>query len=357
MKVSDRELIEDLSKNLQELENPGDFINQSDLADKYDMAKSSIHERVKRLASKRYIELSQVRSNLKGSSILNKSKVYVPTDEGLQNYGLSREELGLDTEGPSPTSLKFYDIHNLEIKYKVLDRPDPDPLEWDKVNPMKHGTVQKIKYLENSDGEKLTIQLWEGKNRSTLSIKPKLLARGSESIEELKDKTDEMAHKIRRQLERQDGYKLGLGQKREDDIKYTIRSPELEDLGYIEEGSFTIDRSQGMEELHPDQETEKGKRVMSKAIEGRSLKELAGDEVLDDQKKIEILKEIGELGELFDQVQKNRQIIKTATQGINKLARQQGELTEGFKKLIEMISGEPDQELEPRGEPGGIRYG
>lgn len=350
MKVSDRELLKDLATNLENLEDPKDYLNISDLADKYNMAKVSIRERLKRLEERGEIKLSKIKSDMKKSRILNNSKIYIPTSRGLQNYGISRPELGQSSEGSKETSLELQNTHNLEIKFKVLELPETPVVDWDnREDPVElnNGVKQYIKRDTNEDGERITLILTRGKDNHSIKIKPKLLAR-EETVEDLNKEIDKIAQEYRRELERR-GYKLGLGQKNDSEVKYTIRSPALEDLGYIEGGNFTIDRSEDVGEYHPDTGSERGNRVVAKALDGSTLEEL------EDKDPLEILEETGELGELFTEIEKNRKIQKQTIQGIKEIAQQQGRLAQSFNDLLEEIKG-PSERIDRGNAPGGM-YG
>jgi len=354
MKVSNKELLEALTKNLKSLEDPSQYLNISDLAQRYEMRSQSMGERLKRLKKKGLVKLSKVRSDLKKSTILNKSKIYIPTSQGLEKYGIPRPESGFSSVGPKDTKLELKNIHRLEISFKVLSLPSRDRIDWDnKEDPIElnNGVKQFIKRDENEDGERITMILYKGKNNSTLVIKPKLLARGTEGVEELKEEIDRIAHEYRRSLERR-GYRLGLGQKNDNGTKYTLRSPVLEDLGYLEAGNFTIDRSEGVEEIHPKTGSEKGNRVVAQALDGSTLEELK------EMDPIEILEETGQVGELFTEIEKNRKIQLKAIKGVKEIAKQQGQLAQSFNDLLEEIKGVDQRGPEiDRGEPGRSMYG
>ena len=212
----------------------------SDIARKYDMHRSSVSDRLQKLAEEGYIELSQRKTDDMTNYLFQRCKVYKPTREGLEYGGLG-SMLGKLTAGPESWEVK--DLHGkLTITYEIKDRPLQDPVEWDKINKLNNGVEQKIKKIGPSEGSGGTIEM-TGRDDPTLTLKPRL--KGTKT-DDLKERLNALVWSVYQRFTNK-GYHLGIPEQK-GEAKWSLVSDELPEPGEYE--NFTIDESDGRE-CHP----------------------------------------------------------------------------------------------------------
>lgn len=350
-KITDEEILEELLQNNKDLENPKDYTVQKDIAEKYNLSKQAINERFKKLRDKNLIVKDRKKTKYRRSTTFDRSTVYQVTKQGIKYGGLGTES-SKSSVGPSKPTLSLADLHgDLSICFQVNHRPSPDPIEWDYTNELNNGVTQYIKKLDNGE-DRITIELFSGKNTSKVVLKPRLKARDIEDPDDLIEQFKELAYSIRKDFERS-GYSLGMGEQKGEG-KFTLRSKQLQEIGYLEGDNILLDRSQDVTEAHPRTGSLEGNRAVSKALMNYKDPNLS---ILDDSDKIELMEEIGELGDLITTVKENRKILKTMADSAKTLANRQGDIAESVKELTEQIT--PDEKPKPSipEEPGGNMYG
>jgi len=347
-KITNEEILQELLENNKDLQNPKDYTVQKDIASKYNLSKAAITQRIKKLRGKNLIVKDRKKTKHRRSITFDKSTVYQVTKQGIKHGDLSTE-LSKSSAGPTKPSLSLADLHgDLSISFQVNHRPSPDPIEWDYSNELRNQVTQHIKKLDNGE-DRITIELFDGKNTSKVVLKPRLKARDIEDPDDLIEQFKELAYNIRKDFEKS-GYSLGMGEQKGEG-KFTLRSKQLEEIGYLEGDNILLDRSQDVTEAHPRTGSLEGNRAVSKALMNYKDPNLS---ILDDSDKVELMEEIGELGELISTVKKNREILKTMADTTKTLANRQGDIAKSVNELTEQLVPDeqpdtPDVPEEPRG--------
>ncbi len=292
----------------------------------------------------------------------NKHKVYTMTKKGI-NYGGLGRELQKFTGGPKDNPLSSYislaDLHgDLSIKFEIKEIPEEDNLPWKGPIELNNGVKQKVAHLW-ARGDKIAVELYHGCKNPSVILKPSLIAEREDRPEDLIETFINVAYDIRRDLERE-GYRLNLDHEQNGEGKFTIRSKALDGIGYYEGENFIIDQSKGEPEIHPktgDLETNKTMSDMILNLEEREDQV----ELLDDQDKLDLIDEVGELSNLIKNVKETRDKIERTDKKTNIIADNVSDLAKSLNQLMDMLGVDQESRPDPGGEapedPGGLIYG
>lgn len=310
-----------------------------DLSKKYDISPSALTQRFRKLERQGYITLDEDKTFDRTNYKFSRSKVYIPTQEGL-DYGGINLVLSQFTGGPKRSNrrkgpISVRDIHgDLYYRYEVLEQPDNDLIDWDYVNPMKHGVKQYIKKIEHEGSGSATVQMFKGPHSCSILMNPKLL--GSD-VDELKKSLKALSWAIYQDLKRY-GYKVGMPEQK-GQAKWTavVNDPhdpdDLPDTGEYE--NFMIDKSRGEKEIHPR----------------------TGD-IESNAEMIKMLEDTGELAKASRKIDKLEDKVETQSKILNRQSEALTKMAENINNLVDAIGSvqQPDYELNDPG-PGGIQYG
>ncbi len=331
---------------------PDCYIFLKDIAEKYDMSSAGVRYHVNKLRSEGYLELDLKKTKIARSVTISSAKVYRPTRQVLKDYdmqefyGGARENLSKLTGGPKDFELQ--NVHgDLVYKYEVKETPGTETIEWDRVNDMKNGVTQKIKYLQNDGGEG-TIEMFQGKNSTTITLKPRL--QGT-STDELEERLNSLSWGIYRDLQR-NGYEIGVPERR-GEAKFTLISDTLPDE-YREGENYLVDHSRGEKELHPRTGDFEANAEMAKMLENTGYMAKAA-------KKIEEVADSQDHEELRQQVNQQAQVILQQREAIQELTDQVGTMSQSINKLgnalSEALEGQEQSYDPPEMNNGGPMYG
>lgn len=334
-KITDKEIIEELADNLEDHTNPHDYTLMADISRDYDLTQSALSQRFDRLEEKGYIELDHERSFSRTNLTFSRSKVYTPTKKGLE-YGGIELDLRQNTGGPKITNhdrpISVRDIHgDLYYRYEVLEQPNNDVIDWDQVNELNNGVIQKIKTIENETG-KATIQMFKGPNSCSIIMNPKLLGN---DVDELRESLKALSWAIYTDLKRY-GYDIGMPEQK-GEAKWTavVNDPnnpdDLPEKG--EYNNFLIDESRDEKELHPRTGDLDSNAEMIKMLEDTG----------------ELAKASRKIEKLEDKVEAQSEILSRQSEALDKMA--------GYiNNLLEALQGPEQPDIEPN-DPGGRMYG
>lgn len=336
--------------NRDHFENPHNFNLAQDIAEELDISKSTASYHIKQLREEGYIQENEKKSKFYRSYTLGNAKIYNVTRKGAKfckKHGGPREKFENITGGPQKFELE--NLHgDLVFKYEVHSCPNSDPLTWDKVNEMNNGTIHKIKTLIGPSGQKATIELYEGKESATLTMKPRL-----EGVDpdELVESMNELAWGIYSDIQK-NGYEVSMPD-RTGEGKFTIVSDKLPDE-FKEGENFLIDHSEGEKELHPRTGDFESNLEMTKYLNDAGHMAKAAQ-------KIEEVADREDHEELKKQVDKQAQVILQQREAIKSLSDQVGTMSESISELSnalnEALDGSEQQYEPPEMDNGGHIYG
>lgn len=359
-------ILKELIKNHEDFsEDPQRYTRQVDISEKHDIPKSTLYYWFKKLEKKGLIKQHKGKTKDLASITCDNSKIYVLTQEGINHGGLGTEFEKI-TAGPKNSPLKssiyIADLHgDLSISFQVNEIPEDDGIVW-KENPMNNGVVQKIRTVFKG-GDRITIELFEGKENHSIQLKPRIIAGREDTPESLLKAFREAAYAIRTDLELK-GYRLGMGQEKGEG-KFTIRSKILEDMGYLEGDNTLLDESQGVTEVHPRTGDIDSNKLMAELLTNYRTgpEEL---EILSDEKVVETLDELGEISKMVTSVKKFSNKLGPVERKQERIERNQQiiaknvkQLADDFNKLMDMLDQGQKQQKEyspTKPEPQGGGY-
>ena len=358
--ITEEEILEELIYNHENhSENPLRYVYLSDIAEKYRVSRSTVTRRIKEMEERGLVRLNTRKTKLLRSITRNKNKVYTITREGIK-YGGLFGELQRITEGPSNSplnsSLSLCDLHgDLSISFRINETPDRDPFEW-KTNKLNNGVTQKIRTIFHN-GEKISIELFEGSKSSKVVLKPTLIAERHDTPEDLLKAFKKAAYGIRRDFERA-GYRLGIGTQKGEG-KFTLRSEALKGIGYHEGENILIDKSKGETEVHPRTGDIETNITMTGILNQTEVDDKKYD-LLSDEEKIEMLEEVAELSTMIRDVKQTKRRVERTDKKANLIADHVGDLARSVNKLMNMLEGaqeQPEPDFDVPDEPQGGMYG
>lgn len=370
LSFKEKTFLKELIKNhYDHPQDPSYYITQKKIAQDYDIPKSTVNYNFKKLKEKNLIRKHEGKTKELRRNTCDKSKVFILTKKGIEVGGLSREFEKI-TEGPNNSPLKstitLADLHgDLSISFQVNKVPEDDGLEW-KVNQLKNGVKQKIRTVYYG-GDRISIELFEGKEKSRVVLKPRLIAGQHDTPESLLNAFREAAYGIRTDLEMA-GYRLGLPEEKGEG-KFTLRSKVLSDIGYLESENTLFDQSQGMQEIHPRTGDIESNKLMTEIVTTHEMLEDRLDP-LPDSEKIKILDDIGELSKMVTSVKRfnnkldekldpveQRQDLLAKNQQV--IAQSVKQLADDFNRFMEKIERPQTENMQPDipEDPGGRMYG
>lgn len=335
--------------NGDHFENPHDFQIIKNIASELEISKSTATYHIQKLEQQGYIKYNKKKSDFYRSYTFGNAKIYHVTRKGIkyvQNNGGSFGKFEGFTGGPQKFELE--NLHgDLIFKYEVLSSPNNDPVRWDRVNEISNGTMHKIKTLIGPSNQRATIELFEGKNKSTLTMKPRL--KGVDP-DELVDAMNELAWAIYSDIQK-NGYDISMPN-RSGEGKFTIISEQLPDR-FKEGDNFLIDRSEGEKELHPRTGDFETNLEMTKMLTETGYMARAS-------KKIDKLaNKTNRVPKLEQKIDVQGSIISKQNEVIEKLAHQIDSMSNSINKLGNALNNalNGEQEQQPPTSPGGHMYG
>lgn len=338
--------------NRDHFENPHDFTLAQDIADELNISKSTASYHINKLKGQGYIQENKEKSKFYRSYTLGNAKIYNVTRKGAKfckKHGGPREKFEDFTGGPQKFEVE--NLHgDLVFKYEIKSLPDNDMIEWDRTNELNNGTIHKVKTLIGPSGQKATVEIFEGKESATLTMKPRL--KGTDP-EELVDSVNELAWGIYSDMKR-NGYDLSMPS-RSGEGKFTIISDKLPDE-YKEGDNFLIDKSQGDKELHPKTGDFEANLEMTKYLEDIGNLAKASQEIKKVADKTE------KVPKLEEKIDLQGQIITRQNKVIDNLADQVRSMSESINSLGNALSkalpeDEPEPDFDVPEKPGGNMYG
>ncbi|MFW6142587.1 MAG: winged helix-turn-helix transcriptional regulator [Candidatus Saliniplasma sp.] len=323
-------IIRELARNNIDLdENPLNYILLKDIAEELDKSRSTISYHINRMEDKGLISLNRGKTKLFRSATLLRGKIYTVTTKGKEFYkkfnGGSFPEFESFTGGPN-SKFECIDLHgDLIFRMNVLSLPDKDYFDWDRINTLRNGVEHKYKTVEGPRGQKCTIELFKGKNRSTVTLKPSVTA--SPDPKELMRQADKLAWYFHRYLSKA-GYDLDLPE-RKGEGKFSVVSDKFKDIKIPDGPNHKTDNSPKDNTIHPRTGDIESNAEMAKMLTDTGYMAQAS-------KKIDRLE---------NKVDKQAQVITRMTNVINDLVDQLGGV------------GEQLQQYDNQTDPGGRMYG